>query len=117
MVMKMYIMLFVVLVLASCSKDDPSGKYIVEYHIGCTDCQVVYISDTEGTQTTEYNQNSDWSYSFEAAKGQEVLLLAYNTSDRPQGVNVNISMNGEVLKDRTTYCAISGVSFAVDTIR
>lgn len=115
--MRSYIMLFVLLVLASCSKEETAGTYMVEYHIGCTDCQVVYVSDKEETQTTEYNQNSDWSYSFEAAKGQEILLLAYNTSDRPQGVNVNISMNGEVLKDRTTYCAISGVSFAVDTIR
>lgn len=114
----MYLMLISLLALMSCSKTDDAGKtYLVEYSIGCTDCQVIYVSDKEETQTTEYNQNSDWSYSFNAQKGQEILLLAYNTGSAPQGVNVKISMNGEVLKDHTTYCAISGVSFAADTVR
>lgn len=111
--------LAIMLMVSSCSKDDKVNEptYSVKYSIGCTDCMVVYVADTEGNQITEHNQNSSWSYGFNGKQGQEVLLLAYNTGSAPQGVNVKISVNDSIHKDRTTYCAISGVSFVTDTLR
>lgn len=107
-------------VMFGCKKetDTTSAKtYKVKYNIGCTDCTVIYVADTSGTQQTAYHQNSSWTYTFNGKQNQELLLLAYNTSNAPQGVNVKIAVNDSVLTDRTTYCAISGVSFAADTIR
>jgi hypothetical protein len=125
MVMKnlLVISALIAVCFASCQKEDddnnqPEKKlYKVKYNIGCSDCQVIYVSDSLGAQTTEYNQNSSWTYSFYGKLNQEILLLAYNTSSAPQGVNVKIAVNDSILSDRTTYCAISGVSFAADTIR
>lgn len=119
----MRILLFccaIALAMAGCKKETDTiiaKTYKVKYSIGCTDCMVVYVSDTAGTQQTAYNQNSSWSYTFNGKLNQELLLLAYNTSNTPQGINVKIVLNDSVLTDRTTYCAISGVSFAADTIR
>jgi hypothetical protein len=110
----------VLVTMVSCTKEDNPGStptYLVKYNIGCTDCMVVYVADTAGTQVTELNKNSSWSYSFNGKQGQEVLLLAYNTGSAPQGVNVKISVNDSIYKDRTTFCAISGVSFTADTLR
>lgn len=106
-------------IASSCTKDgkDDTATFFVEYSIGCTDCMVVYVADTAGNQVTEHNQNSSWTYNFYGKKGQEVLLLAYNTGNAPQGVNVKIAVNDSIHKDRTTYCAISGVSFVTDTLR
>lgn len=104
------------LIFSSCKKETDK-VYNIEYSIGCTDCEVIYTSDTEGNQLTELNQNSTWNYSFNAKPGQEVLLLAYNTSSNPQGVTATIKLNGVVSKTRTTYCPISGVSFCADTVR
>jgi hypothetical protein len=101
---------------SSCKKED-SKVYKVTYSIGCTDCMVVYVSNTEGLQKTEYHQNSSWTYSFNGKPGQQLLLLAYNTSPAPQGVNAKIAINDVVTKDRTTYCPINGSSFCVDTIQ
>jgi len=110
--------------VASCKKEDDDSDnqqqeilYKVKYNIGCTDCQVIYVSDSLGTQTTEYNKNSSWTYSFYGKKNQEILMLAYNTSSAPQGVNARITVNDSILQDRTTYCPINGMSFVVDTIR
>jgi len=118
---KIFLLIALPFIFFSCEKtadNIPETKtYKVAYNIGCTDCMVVYVSDSAGTQTTEYNQNSSWSYSFFGKLNQEVLLLAYNTSSTPQGVNVKISVNDSILKDKTHYCAINGVSFAADTIR
>ncbi len=110
----------VLITVVSCKKEDNLSNtptYLVKYNIGCTDCMLVYVADTAGNQITEFNQNSSWSYSFNGKQGQEVLLLAYNTGSAPQGVNVKITVNDSIYKDRTTYCAISGVSFTVDTLR
>lgn len=103
------------LLLSSCNKDG-QDTYLVAYTLGCSDCQVAYVSDGDGTQVSEDHQNNDWTYSFEAKQGQEVFVFGYNTSGSPQGVSVSISVNGSVTKQRTTYCPISGVSFVVDTI-
>ena len=101
--------------ISSCTK--PSEQiYSVEYNIGCSDCTVVYVSDQSGTQTSEYHKTSSWKFSFNAKKGQEVLLMAYNTSSAPQGVTATMKLNNQVLQTRTTYCPISGISFVVDTI-
>jgi len=102
--------------IASCTKNDKE-VYKVEYSINCTDCMVAYTSNQNGDQASEFHQSTGWSYTFNAKKNQEVLLMAYNTSSAPQGVTATIKLNGTVLKTRTTYCAISGVSFCVDTIR
>ncbi len=103
---------------SACKKEDAAPKvYKVTYNIGCTDCMVAYVKDTEGNQASEYHQATGWSYSFDAKEGQEVLLMAYNTSDHPQGVTATIKLNDSILETRTSYCAISGVSFVVDTIR
>ncbi len=107
---------FITIALSSCKKENEQ-TYNVEYSIGCTDCEVIYISDQNGTQSTEFNKNSSWKYSFNAKKNQEVLLLAYNTSSAPQGVTATIKLNNEILETRTTYCPISGVSFCVDTVQ
>ncbi len=105
------------LALTGCKKEDRVKTYKISYTIGCTDCEVIYVKDTEGTQQTEYHQNSSWSYTFNAKQGQEVLLLAYNTANAPQGVTATIRLNDSILTTQTTYCPISGVSFVVDTIR
>lgn len=89
----------------------------VKYTIGCTDCEVIYVSDTLGTQSTAFHQNSSWTYSFNAKKNQELLFLAYNTSSTPQGVTATIFLNDSILETRTNYCPISGYSFCVDTVR
>ena len=82
-----------------------------------TDCEVIFVSNQTGTQTTELHQNSSWSYSFNAKRNQEVILLAYNTSSYPQGVTATIKLNDAVLQTQTYYCQISGLSFCADTVR
>ena len=114
---KSLLMLTVTLLAFSSCKKESEQVYKIEYSIGCTDCEVIYVSGQAGTQATEFNQNSSWTYSFNAKKNQEVLLLAYNTSSTPQGVTATIKLNDAILETRTTYCPISGVSFCVDTIR
>lgn len=119
-------LLFVVaLLFSACKKEtstttntNPVSKtYKVKYTIGCTDCEVIYVSDTLGTQSTVFHQNSSWTYSFNAKKNQELLFLAYNTSSAPQGVTATIFLNDTILVTRTNYCPISGYSFCVDTVR
>lgn len=112
----LFVLTITTMLISSCKKET-AKVYKVEYAIGCTDCEVIYTSDTEGNQLTEFNQNSTWNYSFNAKPGQEVLLLAYNTSSAPQGVTATIKLNGLVTKTRTTYCPINGISFCADTIR
>ena len=116
--MKKFTLLFasLTLLLSACKKEDEQ-VYKISYTIGCTDCSVFYTSDQAGTQFQEYNQNSSWTYSFNAKKNQEVMLMAYNTSSAPQGVTATIKLNDEILETRTTYCPISGYSFCVDTAR
>lgn len=104
------------LTISSCKKEN-SQAYKVEYSIACTDCEVIYVSDQAGTQATEFHQNSSWKYSFNAKKGQQVLLLAYNTSSTPQGVTATIKLNGNTLQTQTNYCPVSGDAFVVDTIQ
>ncbi len=121
------LLLFVfALLFSACKKEtettltntNPSSKtYKVKYTIGCTDCEVIYVSDTLGTQSTAFHQNSTWTYSFNAKKNQELLFLAYNTSTAPQGVTATIFLNDTILVTRTNYCPISGYSFCVDTVR
>lgn len=111
------LLLLAVLGAAGCKKETVAKTYRVSYAIGCSDCEVIYVKDTEGTQQTEYHQNSNWSYTFMARQGQEVLLLAYNTAGAPQGVTATIRLNDSILRTQTTYCPVSGVSFVVDTIR
>lgn len=107
--------LLLVFAISSCTK--PAEQvYNVEYNIGCSDCMVVYVSDQSGSQTSAYHQSSSWKFSFNAKKGQEVLLMAYNTSSAPQGVTATIKLNDAVLTTKTTYCPVSGISFVVDTI-
>lgn len=104
------------MLLSSCKK--VSDKiYKIEYGIGCTDCMVAYTSDQQGTQSSAYHKSTGWTFTFNAKEGQEVLLMAYNTSSAPQGVTATIKLNDEILETRTTYCPISGVSFCVDTVR
>jgi hypothetical protein len=108
------------LLIVGCKKDNNNHQPVlwkVTYNIGCTDCQVVYYKDSLENQQSENNQNSSWSYTFYGKKNQTTLLLAYNTSDHPQGVTATIMLNDTILESRTTYCAISGVSFVVDTLR
>jgi hypothetical protein len=104
------------MLLSSCKKESEE-VYKITYSIGCTDCMVAYVADQAGNQSSAFHQNSSWSYSFNAKKNQEVLLMAYNTSSAPQGVTATIMLNDELLETRTTYCAISGVSFCADTVR
>ncbi|HLP50652.1 MAG TPA: hypothetical protein VK154_07180 [Chitinophagales bacterium] len=111
------LLVIICLLVSSCKKEGQPQVNTVEYSIGCTDCMVVYVSDQNGTQTSEYNQNSSWTYSFDAAAGQQVLLMAHNTAASHQSVTATIKQNGAVLKTKTTYCPINGISFCVDTIR
>ena len=118
--MKKALLLLTVIASAfsACKKEEAAPKpYKVTYNIGCTDCMVAYIKDSEGNQESEYHKATGWTYSFESKPGQEVLLMAYNTSDHPQGVTATIKLNDSILVTETNYCAISGVSFVVDTIR
>lgn len=110
-------LLFALVLLFSSCKKESDQVYKITYSIGCTDCMVAYTSDQQGNQLSEYHKSTGWTYSFNAKKDQEVLLMAYNTSSNPQGVTATIQLNDEILKTRTTYCAISGVSFCVDTVR
>lgn len=116
--MKNLFVVFTVTLLAlpSCKKES-EAVYKVSYRIGCSDCMVAYTSDQSENQLSEYHQSTGWTYSFNAKKGQQVLLMAYNTSSAPQGVTATILLNDDTLETRTTYCAISGVSFCADTIR
>ncbi|MBK7147540.1 MAG: hypothetical protein IPH78_01650 [Bacteroidetes bacterium] len=102
--------------LPSCKKASDS-IYKIEYSIGCSDCMVAYTADQQGNQISEYHKSTGWTYTFNAKQGQQVLLMAYNTSSAPQGVTSTIKLNDEILETRTTYCPISGVSFCVDTIQ
>lgn len=112
-----FLFLSILLFTVSSCKKENGQVYKIDYSIGCSDCEVIYVSNQTGTQTTEYHQNSNWKYSFNAKKNQEVILLAYNTAGNPQGVTATIKLNDEILQTQTTYCPISGVSFCVDTIR
>lgn len=115
-----YAFLFVALAtVSSCKKGSSPDDtiYKVEYTIGCSDCMVAYVSDQKGTQLSEYHKSTGWTYTFNAKKNQEVLLMAYNTSSAPQGVTATIKLNNSVIATQTNYCAISGISFCADTIR
>src|SRR5436190_22397263 len=86
------------IVFFSCKKkteDDPtptpSPKHVT-YRIVCSDCEVIYYKSAM-VEATEYHKNSSWSYSFDGVKGDVVLLMAYNTSSAPQGVNATILVN------------------------
>lgn len=91
--------------------------YKVKYTMVCTDCEVIYVSDTLGTQSTAFHQNSTWSYTFNAKKNQELLFLAYNQSSTIQGVTATILLNDTVLSTQTTYCPFNGAAFCADTVR
>ena len=86
--MKKILLLLLVfsLSLSACKKEtetsttnintNPAPKtYKVKYTMVCTDCEVVYVSDTLGTQSTAFHQNSTWSYTFNAKKNQELLFF------------------------------------------
>jgi hypothetical protein len=106
--------------ISSCKKENanPALKiYKVKYTMICTDCQVIYVSDTLGTQSSAYHQNSSWSYTFNAKENQQLLFLAYNQSANPQAVTATISLNDSVLSTQTTYCPFNGSAFCVDTAR
>ncbi len=106
------------MVFSSCKKEEEvvqEPERHVEYKIGCTDCEVIY-NNSQGQSVTEYNQNNNWSYSFDGKAGDVVLLFAYNTSSVPQGVTASILLNGSTLQEQTNYCPISGYSFVVDTL-
>lgn len=109
----------VALLFSSCKKGSSPNDtiYKVEYTIGCSDCMVAYVSDQQGSQLSEYHKSTGWTYTFNAKKNQEVLLMAYNTSSAPQGVTATIKLNNTVIATQTNYCAISGISFCADTIR
>lgn len=115
------LLLFIAFALSSCTKvckDCPDIKiYKVKYTMVCSDCEVVYVSDTEGTQTTEYHRSTGWSYTFNGKKNQQLLFLAYNTSSVMQGVTATISVNDSVVVTQTNYCPVSGDAFVVDTIQ
>lgn len=120
--MKKALPLFIVmfaLVFSACKKSENTNPqvYKVKYSIACSDCEVIYYKDTEENDTAEYHKNNSWTYTFNAKKGQTVLLFAYNTSDHPQGVTATIELNDSVLTTQTNYCAISGDAFVVDTIQ
>lgn len=99
--------------LNSCDREESSKR--VEYNIGCSDCEVIYTV-SGGQQITEYNRNSDWKFSFSGKSGDVLLLFAYNTGSVSAGVTARISLNGEILKEQTRYCPISGYSFVADTL-
>ena len=127
--MKKLFLLFTIIAVgvSSCKKEslNPSGNptgttqkiYKVKYTMVCTDCEVIYVSDTLGTQSIEYHQNSSWSYTFNAKKNQELLFLAYNQSSNIQGVTATILLNDSVLATQTTYCPFNGSAFCADTVR
>ena len=51
----------------NCSTVTPVKKtYKVTYEIGCTDCEVIYYSDSMQTNGTEYHKNNSWTYTFYA---------------------------------------------------
>lgn len=118
---KFLVLLFAVIsVLTSCKKDinDVTQKPDkITYRMVCTDCQVIYVSDTIGTQSSEFHKNSDWSYTFYGKKNQELLFLAYNTSGSPQAVTATILQNDTVLSTQTRFCPVSSYAFCADTIR
>ena len=120
--MKKTLVLLVVISVAffSCKKENSplaQKTFKVKYTIGCTDCEVIYVSDTSGTQTSEYHKSTGWSYSFNGKKNQQLLFLAYNTSSVMQGVSATISINDSVAATQTNYCPVSGDAFVVDTIQ
>ncbi len=120
-----FLISIIVIVFVSCKKKETDNiitpvkkTYKVTYSIGCTDCQVIYYSDSLQTQVSEDHKNNSWTYTFYGKKGQEVLLFAYNTSSMAQGVTATIKLNDTTtLATHTNYCPISGYSFVVDTIQ
>lgn len=117
--MKGLLLVFIatLLLLNACKKEAATNPYTIRYTVNCTNCDVFYTKDQTGAQGSEFNKNSSWTYSFEAKKNQEVLLLAYNKSSSPEAITATILLNDEVLETRTTYCPISGYAFCVDTIQ
>ena len=112
------------LAFSSCKKDsdDPEPTPTptpvpqqVTYRIICSDCQVFYYK-AGMVQANEYHVNSSWSYSFDGVKGDVVMLMAYNTSNAPQGVNATILVDNDTLCSQTNFCPISGYSFVTDTL-
>lgn len=109
-----YLVFSVFLLLISCSKTEDELK--VTYNVSCTDCMVVYTSDTAETQTTEYHQTTGWSYTFNARHGQEILFLAYNTHTQPELLTAQVFLNDVLIAADTAYCPISGYAFIVESI-
>ena len=110
--------LLIIILITSCKKENNTLKtYKVVYSIACTDCEVIYYKDSLQTEQTEYHKNNSWTYTFNAQKGQAVLLLAYNTSSQPQGVTATISLNDSVLTTQTNYCPIASDAFVADSVR
>ena len=80
-----FLISILVVVFVSCKKKETDNTitpvkktYKISYEIGCTDCQVIYYSDSLQTQVSEDHKNNSWTYTFYGKKGQEVLLFAYN---------------------------------------
>lgn len=110
----------IIIAISSCKKENPNPAqkiFKVKYTMVCTDCEVIYVSDTLGTQSTAYHQNSSWSYTFNAKENQQLLFLAYNQSANPQGVTATILLNDSILATQTTYCPFNGSAFCADTAR
>ena len=113
---------FAFLTFFSCKKnnDDPEPtptpvQKQITYRIICSDCQVFYYK-AGMEQANEYHVNSSWSYSFTGTNGDVALLMAYNTSSAPQGVNATILVDNDTLCSQTNFCPISGYSFVTDTL-
>ncbi len=112
------------LIFACNKKDDNNNKvtppakktYKVTYEIGCSDCEVIYYSDSLETSATEYHKNNSWTYTFYGKKGQTALLFAYNTSSVAQGVTATIKVNDSTTETQTNFCPVSGDAFVVDTL-
>ena len=102
--------------MAATTNTSAKKTYKVNYTIGCTDCNVLYYSDSLENQKSEIHQNSSWTYTFYGRKGQNVVLEAYNTSSAAQVVTVTIKVNDTTLITQADDCPISGDAFVASVI-
>lgn len=111
------VLLMISLWMFSCAGgDDAASTTTVKYTVSCSDCTVMYTSDSSGTYSTLYHQTAGWTHSFEAKPGQPLMFYAYNTSGSPEFLSASLYHNGVLHETDESYCPVSGYVFIMDTI-